>query len=299
MYAVYQHFFPNGKMYFGVTRTSLTKRWGYNGYNYKTQLVGRAIAKYGWDNIGHDVIVTCETKEEAEEMERWLIARYRTDDPEYGYNVLPGGDVATNDADEEMRHKLGNGMRGKHHTDETKKKISEGVKRTFNRPESNGCIGKKASEETREKMRKARAEWMGKGDNKEKDAERMRCISNKLWADKEWREKNLENLAKYRRHGKGNGYPVSDETKRKISESEKGRWLRDNGTTARPVVQLTKSGEFVARYGCITSAAEAVAPNSRESIRSVIGKCCRHKKNFNTCHGFVWLYEDEYNAKKK
>ena len=297
MYTVYQHFFPNGKRYFGVTRTGLTKRWGYNGYNYKTQLVGRAIEKYGWDNIGHDVIVTCETKEEAEEMERWLIARYNTDDPMKGYNVLPGGDVATNDATPEMRYKLGNGKRGKHLSEEHRKKISEGLKRAIENGTRTVRCGVKASEETKEKMRQSRKAWMEKGNNKEIDAERMRKILNKLWSDEEWREKSLERLSKYRRHGKGNGYPVSDETKRKISESEKGRWLRDNGPTARPVVQLTKSGEFVARYGCVISAAEAVAPNTWESVRHAIGKCCRHQKNFNTCHGFVWMYEDEYNTK--
>lgn len=295
MYTIYQHFFPNGKRYFGVTKTSLTKRWGYNGYNYKNQLVGRAIAKYGWDNIGHDVIVTCETKDEAEEMERWLIARYRTDDPEYGYNVLPGGDVATNDATPEMRYKLGNGKRGRHLSEEHKKKVSEGLKRAFNRPESNGCIGKKASEETKEKMRKSREEWLSKGDNRQKEAERARERNRKIWEDENKRNKILETLAKYRR--KPGEYTWSEESRKKLSKTQTGRWLRDNGTTARPVVQLTKTGEFVARYGCITSAAEAVAPNSLESVRSIIGKCCRHQKNFNTCHGFVWMYEDEYNAK--
>ena len=155
MYTVYQHVFPNGKRYIGVTRTNVKKRWGYRGYNYKSQIVGRAIEKYGWDNIKHEIFCVCADKEQAERVERFLVDYFKTTDPQHGYNVLPGGDVAVNDATPEMRYKLGNGNRGKPHTEEQKRKISEGCKRAFNRPESNGCIGKKASEETKAKMRKA------------------------------------------------------------------------------------------------------------------------------------------------
>lgn len=158
MYTVYQHIFPNGKRYIGVTRTSVEKRWGYRGYNYKSQVVGRAIEKYGWENIEHEVFAVCDTKEQAEHLERWLVKHFDTTNPEHGYNVLPGGDVAVNDAAPEMRYKLGNGNRGRHHTEEEKQKISEGCKRRFKRPESNGHIGRKAPEETKEKMREAHAD---------------------------------------------------------------------------------------------------------------------------------------------
>lgn len=155
MYIVYQHIFPNGKRYVGVTRTSVEKRWGYKGHNYKTQVVGRAIEKYGWDNIEHDIFCVCKTKEQAERVERFLVSHFDTTNPEHGYNVLPGGDVAVNDATPEMRYKLGNGSRGRTRTEEEKRKISDGCKRAFNRPESNGHIGKRASEETKKRMRDA------------------------------------------------------------------------------------------------------------------------------------------------
>lgn len=158
MYTVYQHIFPNGKRYIGVTRNSVEKRWGYQGYNYKSQVVGRAIEKYGWDNIEHDIFAVCETKEHAERLERWLVKYYDTTNPMHGYNVLPGGDVAVNDATPEMRYKIGSGNRGRKHTEEEKQRISDGVKRAFSRPKSNGCFGKKASEETKEKMRNSHAD---------------------------------------------------------------------------------------------------------------------------------------------
>lgn len=157
MYTVYQHIFPNGKRYVGVTRNRVEKRWGYRGSNYKSQIVGRAIEKYGWDNIRHEVFAVCDTKEQAERLERWLVKRFDTTNPAHGYNVLPGGDVSANDATPEMRYKLGNGSRGRRRTEEEKRKISDGCKRAFNRPESNGCFGRKASEKTKEKMREAHA----------------------------------------------------------------------------------------------------------------------------------------------
>lgn len=155
VYKIYKHTFPNGKCYVGLTRTRLTRRWG-NGNGYKTcPLVDRAIKKYGWENVKHNILRECETKEMAEIWERFYIAWFKSNDPKYGYNILRGGDVSTNDATDEMRYKLGNGQRGKHHTEEQKKKISDGVKKAFSRPESNGCIGKKASEETKRKMSEA------------------------------------------------------------------------------------------------------------------------------------------------
>lgn len=155
MYTIYRHVFPNGKSYVGITRTSLNKRWG-NGSKYKTcPLVDRAIKKYGWENVKHQILRMCETKEMAEVWERFYIAWYRSDDPQCGYNVLPGGDVSVNEPSDEMRYKLGSGNRGRPRTEEEKRKISEGVKKTFSRPESNGCFGKKASEETKRKMSEA------------------------------------------------------------------------------------------------------------------------------------------------
>ena len=292
MYTIYQHIFPNGKRYIGLTRTSIEERWGFRGYNYKTQFVGRAITKYGWENIQHEIICECDDKSDAEELERIFIGYYETTDPQYGYNVLPGGDVGVNDATPEMRKKLGNGMRGKHHTEETRRKISEGLKRAIENGTRKVRYGEKASEETREKMRKARAEWLSKGDNRQKEAERARERNKKIWEDESKRTKILGILEKYRR--KQGSYSWSDESRKKLSESTKGKHAREKNYNARPVVQLTKTGEFVARHGCITSAAEAVAPETWESIRSTIGKCCRGQKNFNTCHGYKWMYEDEY-----
>ena len=88
-YCVYEHVFPNGKRYIGIS-SDAEKRWR-NGKGYETQpKVARAINKYGWDNIEHNIVVDNVTKEQAETLERYLIAELHTIDN--GYNVTIGGD---------------------------------------------------------------------------------------------------------------------------------------------------------------------------------------------------------------
>lgn len=91
-YTVYKHIFPNGKIYIGITCNAIEIRWGKNGYGYKTQFVGKAIKKYGWDNIQHIIVRSSLSEEEAKIVEKKLIKRYKTTDLQFGYNRTAGGD---------------------------------------------------------------------------------------------------------------------------------------------------------------------------------------------------------------
>jgi group I intron endonuclease len=106
-------------------------RWNYgNGYlnkdkkgNYRQPLMARAVLKYGWDNIQHEILFENLTKDEAENQEKWLIAQYQSDNPKYGYNIRPGG--STSVPSEETRKKISESNKGKKHSEETKKHLSE------------------------------------------------------------------------------------------------------------------------------------------------------------------------------
>ncbi|MDY6296633.1 MAG: GIY-YIG nuclease family protein [Schwartzia succinivorans] len=88
-YCVYEHIFPNGKKYIGISCDS-EKRWR-NGKGYETQpKIARAIKKYGWENVAHNIIIDGISKEQAETLERYLIAELKTID--HGYNTSTGGD---------------------------------------------------------------------------------------------------------------------------------------------------------------------------------------------------------------
>ena len=111
-----------------------------------------------------------------------------------------------------------------------------------------------------------------------------------------------EAKAKMREAAKGRHYVLTDEWKQKIGESNRKRILEDkelyaetcsrckaNGEkAAKPVVQLTLSGEIVAKF-CNAHEAE------RETgIRNGnIGSCCRGKAR--TAGGYKWRYAIEDN----
>jgi len=93
-YLVYEHVFPNGKRYIGITSQTTMMRWRKDGSGYNNQkLIKRAIKKYGWENISHSVLFQGLSQAEARKIETRLIEEDDLINPEKGYNVTPGGDI--------------------------------------------------------------------------------------------------------------------------------------------------------------------------------------------------------------
>ncbi len=135
-YTVYMHTSPSGKRYIGITSTSVEERWrNGRGYlykykekdEYKQPAFANAIIKYGFDNFKHEVVANNLTKEEAEQKEIELIAYYKSNQPEYGYNISNGGNYAGKHS-EETKRKIGEFNKGKITSEETKRKMSESGK---------------------------------------------------------------------------------------------------------------------------------------------------------------------------
>lgn len=149
MYTVYQHKNKiNGKMYFGITSRTPSERWGKNGSSYKTTPhFYSAIQKYGWDNFEHNILYQNLTKEEACEIEKSLIKKYKTQNRKFGYNILEGGQAA--ELPIEVREKMSKAMMGNKNglghpcSEEKKKKISDSQK------------GRKFSEKHKRKLSEA------------------------------------------------------------------------------------------------------------------------------------------------
>jgi len=183
MYKVYMHTTPSGKRYIGITNQSVERRWKL-GYGYKkSRYFYPAIKKYGWNNIKHEVLFTNLTKEEACKKEIELICAYNTNDRLFGYNLHEGGVV-------------GGRPFGYHHTEETKKKLSERHK------------GKKLSKKQYETLK---LNMFKKG--------------HIPWTKGKKLPKQL--VEKIRERCKGNkyalGHKLSEEQKKKISEASKGK----------------------------------------------------------------------------
>lgn len=94
-WTVYKHIFPNGKVYIGITGLDVNKRWrdgfGYldtsKDCKYSQRRMFKAIVKYGWINIAHEIIAEGLSEQEAKTMEMQLIGQYKSNDYQFGYNL--------------------------------------------------------------------------------------------------------------------------------------------------------------------------------------------------------------------
>lgn len=187
-YTVYKHTFPNNKVYIGITQQEPEKRWKKGlGYDSHQKIMKRAIKKYGWENIKHEILFQNLNRDEACKKEIELIAFYNSTNKEKGYNISEGGEgtIGVKPTEEskrknrlahlgkkvslETRKKISESNKGKHNikrTEEQKKKISVATKKAMQSPairkrlsethsgKNHRNYGKHLSEETKEKIRK-------------------------------------------------------------------------------------------------------------------------------------------------
>lgn len=150
MYTVYMHTCPNGKRYIGLTSKENLQDRFHSGHGYKNNTdFNNAIIEFGWRNISHEVLASGLTSDEAEKIERDMIAFYKSNDPEYGYNSYNGGLKGTKAGKRTIARmktahsKERNPMFGRTQTEETRRKISMAKK------------GKKLSDECKKKLSRA------------------------------------------------------------------------------------------------------------------------------------------------
>ena len=168
-WTVYRHITPDGKSYIGITSKKPEKRWkDGRGYRKNTPF-GKAIEKYKWENIQHNIVSTDLTEKEAKWLENYLICYYWTfvgfNDCK-GYNCTLGGEGSLGYiASEEARKKISESNKGRtvwnkgkkgkqHHSEETKIKMSEAHKGqiAWNKGKSSHNKGKHLSEEQKKKI---------------------------------------------------------------------------------------------------------------------------------------------------
>lgn len=73
----------------------MDKRAGNNGIKYDgCNHFYNAIKKYGWENFSSEILEEGLSKEKAEEREIYWIEKYQATDPEFGFNIARGGNLA-------------------------------------------------------------------------------------------------------------------------------------------------------------------------------------------------------------
>lgn len=148
----------NGKVYIGETNNPI-KRWGFHivisGDENPKGLISIKIKKYGYENFEFEVISCSWTDEFKKEIEKEFITQYDSCNPEIGYNVSPGGKEKSEKTKLSLSSSLGgenNPFYGKKHSPETIKILSDQAKaRTGNK---NGMFNKHHTEETKLKISK-------------------------------------------------------------------------------------------------------------------------------------------------
>ena len=132
-YCVYMHTNKiNGKRYVGQTCKKPEYRW-VNGKGYKgSPHFFSAIQKYGWNNFEHQIIAEKLSKQEADNLEKELISKYKTQNEKFGYNLTLGGEGTCGLIfSEEHRKKLSKAKKGKKRppiSEEQKRKLSKAKK---------------------------------------------------------------------------------------------------------------------------------------------------------------------------
>ena len=167
---IYQHVNTfNNKCYIGQTSKSLDERWKKHLKEAKRNsncTFHCAIRKYGAEAFEHKIL--CEIYRETTEQLKEVLDYYECyyikyyDSYNHGYNMTTGGDGMIGfKASEETKQKQSklrqgnlNPFYGKHHSEETKNKLSESAKLRYT-DKKNPFYNKHHSEETKQKISKA------------------------------------------------------------------------------------------------------------------------------------------------
>lgn len=212
----------NGKIYIGQDRN--------NNPNYlgSGKILKYSIKKYGIENFKKEIIEECSSLSELNEREIYWIDKLNSRKREIGYNITKGGnggDVYTGNPNlKEIKEKMSNSRKGKigtKHTDDTKKKISEGNK--------NKIISDDVKERTRKSIKKLFEGELGKI-RKEKISTSMK---NRIVSDETKEKFRLSKLGdknpmkKEENKNKLRGRKSSDESKEKNRQSHIGKKMSE------------------------------------------------------------------------
>ena len=165
-YTVYKHTAPDGRIYVGITSQKPTSRWqggnGYKGNSYFT----RAINKYGWENFSHEILFENLSRDEAVKIEIELIAKYKSNQRKFGFNISSGGESKSGTTiSQRQKDIISAASKGRIVSETTRKKLSIASKRTWSNPEhvehmreinsgkNNKMFGKKLSDEEKIKRK--------------------------------------------------------------------------------------------------------------------------------------------------
>lgn len=177
-YCVYKHTSPSGKVYIGITGREPEQRWK-NGFGYSHQrYLSCAIEKYGWENFKHEILFSHLTLDEACVKEVEMIALYKSNQREFGYNLDGGG--IYNTVSDETKCRIRKALTGRKLPIEHRRKISEGLR------------GRLVSDETRRKIREKNVGRIVSDESRRRMSESHKGLRPSKETIDKWRESNRQ-----------------------------------------------------------------------------------------------------------
>jgi group I intron endonuclease len=95
----------DNRMYIGATQTDLRKRWQWHCRDARAgspRRIHQALRKHGPSNFEVYTMKSNCSESDLKRFERWWISRFKTCDPQFGYNEEPGGEIITAEARSKM-----------------------------------------------------------------------------------------------------------------------------------------------------------------------------------------------------
>lgn len=251
----------NNKVYIGITSQKPEERWknghAYSGNKYFTS----AIKKYGWNNFEHEILFDNLNKDEAEQKEIELIAKYNSTNREFGYNIQNGGSSVGR------------------FTDETKEKIRQATLKQF-ATKGNPMKGKTVSEYSKERNMLSQPN--------RKPVEQVDLKTGEVINE----FPTISKAAKYTGCCVTN---ISRTCNGEYSQTHGYGWrFKDNpieyvpkNKNWHPVAQIdSETGEIIKIYNCISDARDETGAKNISSV-------CRGYGRNKTSGGYKWKYVED------
>lgn len=238
----------NNKTYIGQHKTKNLM----DSYMGSGVLLHRAYKKYNIKNFSKKILAVCETQENADVLEKVFIKIYREMN-KAEYNICDGGNgiLCSGEFEIKRRMRISETSKGRIVSEETRKKISESNK------------GKKHphTEETKNKISKASSEhWKREGfkelvGKRISESRKGKKLNKSIWNKNKhtgyhWYTNGIENkLSKSCPKGFYEGRKISEESIIKMSEKLKGRHHFISEETKRKISESNKNNPNKAMLG--------------------------------------------------
>lgn len=273
---VYKHTTPNGKVYIGFTTQKPELRWG-SGHGYDTQFFGKAVRKYGWENIKHEILESGLTAKQAKAKEIEYIKMYNSKDPACGYNCTDGGDGCNGRNVTEAERKIRSNTAKKMWSNEEKRKILlEHLQKI-----SKENIGRRKTKDQIEKTKVALSVPVSQYTLDGEYVKTYKSVSDaaRCFGD----VKKNSSISSCCKGSKKTcyGYIWKYENE-KLGADELSKRLRKDSVE---VCQYTTDGVYIRTFNSTKDAADFVGVTYKAICGACSGKC-------KTCGGFMWRYKN-------